>query len=249
MGSAVTFPVQSIIYAMLSIAAVLIAERRRVTKRSIEIASRQVRVFGDDIIVPQSAYEVVTQILEAVGLKVNVDKSFGSGNFRESCGTDAWRGDDVTPPYLLEPGISNRVDKLGSAIAVRNNYYRKGFWHVAYWLDAQMSRYERFIPDIHARSTTAGRASFLGDNFSKCQSRYNERLHREEVRVILPVRKVNRGAMAAVHRLFQWFIEKPLPELNWVSGWTKDEDVYSRPGWISRDFISSNLNQLVSPRI
>jgi hypothetical protein len=238
MGSAVTFPVQSIIYAIVAIGAVLIQDETKVTSRSVKVAARQVRVFGDDIIVPRRAHKYTVRYLQALGLRVNPDKTYEEGNFRESCGVDAWQGDDVTPPYLLAAEAVSSVLELGSAVAVRNNFYRKGYWNVAYWLDRQFSRWERFLPDIPAHVHTAGRASFLGANDSECHIRYNEKLQREEVRVLLPYRKVDRGAMAVVHRLFQWFIERPLPEIRWTSGWTKHEVLKTRPGWIPRDFIA-----------
>lgn len=248
MGSAVTFPVQSIIYALIAIGCHLARNNQKVTRRSIERASLQVRVFGDDIIVPRDTYEYTVEYLTLMGLKVNYDKTFGKGNFRESCGVDAWMGNDVTPPYLLAPRPVSDMTTLGSAIAVRNNFYRKGYWHVAYWLDDQSARWERFLPDIPALSYTAGRASFLGANDSKCRTRYNEQLQREEVQVLVPYRKKNTGAMAAVHRLFQWFIEKPLPEIRWTSGWTVDEVSLTRPGWVPRDFISELGKPTQSPK-
>lgn len=238
MGSAVTFPVQSIIYAIVAIGSLLIQDELKVTSRSVKAAARQVRVFGDDIIVPRRAHKYTVKYLEALGLRVNLDKTFEDGNFRESCGMDAWAGVDVTPPYLLSAEPVSSVTELGSAVAVRNNFYRKGFWHVAYWLDAQMTRWERFLPDIPAMSLTAGRASFLGANDSACRFRYNERWQREEVRVLLPYRKVVSGPMAGVHRLFQWFIERPLPDIRWTSGWTAIEVLKTRPGWVPRDFIA-----------
>lgn len=240
MGSAVTFPVQSIIYALLAIGVQLHAEGRPVSRRSIEKASHQVRVFGDDIIVPVGIYPEVVKVLEWLGLRANPDKTFGEGNFRESCGVDAFGGTDVTPPYLLEPEPISDVGQLGSAVAVRNNFYRKGFWKTAYWLDSQMSRYDRFVPDIHASRHTVGRASFLGDNLSLCRSRWNDGLQRDEVQVAIPKRKATPGAMTATQRLFQWFIERPLPEIQWSSGWVQSQDVYTRPGWVSKDFISTN---------
>lgn len=247
MGSAVTFPVQSIIYAIIAVTAVLIEDEKAVTSRSVEVAARQVRVFGDDIIVPRRAFRLTTKLLGALGLLVNDDKTFGEGNFRESCGMDAWRGDDVTPPYLLEGSPCNNVTRLGAAIAVRNNYYRKGFWNIAYWLESQISRYLKWIPDTPAMLQTVGRASFLGWNDSMCRKRYNERLQREEVRVLLPHRKVYRGPMTATQRLLQWFIEvafrRPNEDqsqiLKWESGWTKREDVSTRPGWVPRDIVTA----------
>jgi hypothetical protein len=88
MGNATTFPVQSLVFW------------------SICCASMQYHgfhqpgaafVFGDDIIVPSSVAPQVCEDLESFGLVVNKEKSFMTGNFRESCGTDAFKGVNVTP--------------------------------------------------------------------------------------------------------------------------------------------------------
>lgn len=43
-------------------------------------------VFGDDIIIDSSKAQELMSLLQAVGLKVNISKSFWDGPFRESCG-------------------------------------------------------------------------------------------------------------------------------------------------------------------
>ena len=57
-------------------------------------------VYGDDIVVSTDAVEMVLHLLDLFGFKVNKDKSFTSGPFRESCGKDWYLGVDVTPFYL-----------------------------------------------------------------------------------------------------------------------------------------------------
>lgn len=57
-------------------------------------------VYGDDIIVPRDKASYVIDLLKFLGFRTNVDKTFVSGPFRESCGEDYWRGVRVTPVYL-----------------------------------------------------------------------------------------------------------------------------------------------------
>lgn len=57
-------------------------------------------VFGDDIIVVSKAFDLVAEVLGYLGLKINLDKSFNHGRFRESCGTDWLDGVDVRPVSL-----------------------------------------------------------------------------------------------------------------------------------------------------
>lgn len=64
-------------------------------------------IFGDDIICHKDVYPTLAYLLRASGLKVNHDKSFVSGWFRESCGKHFYKGVDVTPPYLRKPLQTN----------------------------------------------------------------------------------------------------------------------------------------------
>jgi len=63
-------------------------------------SDEKVYVFGDDLVVPSEHYESIVKVLERYGLKVNTNKSFSSSHFRESCGTDAYYGVDITPVKL-----------------------------------------------------------------------------------------------------------------------------------------------------
>jgi hypothetical protein len=92
MGSATTFPVQSLVFFALTTAAISIAHDWPFTK-----VCKWIRVYGDDIICPSSDADVVADALEACGLKVNRTKSFSRGSFRESCGVYAYKGHVVTP--------------------------------------------------------------------------------------------------------------------------------------------------------
>jgi hypothetical protein len=62
-----------------------------------------VAVYGDDLVVPVESYDTIVRLLEFCGFKVNSEKSFSIGYFRESCGQDAFNGFDVTPIYWKEP--------------------------------------------------------------------------------------------------------------------------------------------------
>nr|QDH87026.1 MAG: RNA-dependent RNA polymerase [Leviviridae sp.] len=62
-----------------------------------------ISVYGDDLIVPTKSYDSIVRLLDFCGFKVNTEKSFSSGYFRESCGKDAFDGVDVTPIYWKEP--------------------------------------------------------------------------------------------------------------------------------------------------
>jgi hypothetical protein len=56
--------------------------------------------FGDDLVCPESDFDLVRRTLEFLGFNVNVEKTFGKGRFHESCGTDWFDGEPVRPVFL-----------------------------------------------------------------------------------------------------------------------------------------------------
>jgi hypothetical protein len=130
MGSALTFPVQTTIFVAIAIWATilrltsdepdLIWQERLQTvltphgfRKQFLWAMRSIRVYGDDIILPDSAAPTAVDILQRLGLVVNVKKSFiGSIPVRESCGRYAIGGYDVTPlrcklPILAKASLAD----------------------------------------------------------------------------------------------------------------------------------------------
>lgn len=97
MGNDFTFPLMTAIFSCLVVA----------TYRVLGIPVRLPRgkkrgnfaVFGDDIIVRREAYDVLCRVLDSFGFKVNREKSFNEGPFRESCGADFYNGYNVRGVY------------------------------------------------------------------------------------------------------------------------------------------------------
>lgn len=93
MGSALCFPVETLIFACAVELAV-----RRAHREGVGNKDRPYRVYGDDIIVPAGLFEDTLRILDSLGFIANQSKSFGPGSrFRESCGAEGYDGVDVTP--------------------------------------------------------------------------------------------------------------------------------------------------------
>lgn len=89
MGSSLCFPILSLVVWSL------------LTAGTWDTGTREgTYVYGDDVIVPTAYAGDAIELLETFGLKVNRDKSCIKGLFRESCGMDAYRGEDVTPVRL-----------------------------------------------------------------------------------------------------------------------------------------------------
>jgi hypothetical protein len=59
-----------------------------------------VSAYGDDLIFPNQARELVEGTLNFLGFKVNREKTFGKGIFHESCGTDWFMGHNVRPFFM-----------------------------------------------------------------------------------------------------------------------------------------------------
>jgi len=130
MGSALTFPVQTIVFAILSCWALRLAEGRWDDWSNWKSDFGRIRVFGDDIIVPTHAYGITKLVLHECGLLVNSNKSFGGSHFRESCGMDAFNGVDVTPARHRLP-YDGSASSTAALVEYSNNLYKKGMWNAS----------------------------------------------------------------------------------------------------------------------
>lgn len=98
MGNGFTFPLQTMIFASLVMAAYKVYGVKPERPYADKIGNYA--IFGDDIIVHHSVYNVVVSCLEVLGFSVNHDKSFSEGLFRESCGSDFFSGHNVRGVYI-----------------------------------------------------------------------------------------------------------------------------------------------------
>lgn len=193
MGSGVTFPVQTYVYAACCFAAVTYARgwqyrSYRSWQRALERVCSDIRVFGDDIAVPEDASQHLVLLLETLGLKVNRDKTHVSGYFRESCGMDAYRGFDVTPAYVSHPSPADYPNRSREEISFvayieqSNNAHRKGLWHLADAMKGRLSENLAWmVPISHERLGVVSLYTFTHGT-TAARTRYNRQLHRYETR-------------------------------------------------------------------
>jgi len=137
MGSALCFPIESMIFFTIVLYACVKASGRRPSRRLLREIAATVAVYGDDIIVERQMAPVVMEQLEVFGLRVNRDKSFHTGLFRESCGGDYYNGVDVTPAYVRqwdETGTNVQSSLLIDYVSLSNTFYMKGLWHAAQYI-------------------------------------------------------------------------------------------------------------------
>lgn len=213
-GAAFTFPVQTIVYAIICMGVC-----RSYFGESVSLANlaRKVRVYGDDMIVPTDVFARTCSVLEALGLKVNLSKSFSRGAFRESCGLDAYDGTEVTTSSVNDVFDMSNPVTLVSVVECANNLYEKGFVRSSSaLLDTIPLRIRKDIPVKRYGSTAFG---LIGGGQRPHKSRYNGFLHRTEVKVLTVASKVTKTKPSGRYALFQWFIEKPSPEsTTWEPG-------------------------------
>jgi len=96
MGSALTFPVEAMVFSAIVLAGMLGRDSSAPTWKAVRRFQDKVRVYGDDIIVPTDYAVTAMRSLEFFGFKVNSAKSFWTGGFRESCGKEYYLGQDVS---------------------------------------------------------------------------------------------------------------------------------------------------------
>lgn len=90
MGNGFTFELESLIFYSLA----------HSVCRYLKLPTNEVNSYGDDIIIPVEGYDLLSRALSCLGFKVNLEKSFLDGPFRESCGKDYFLGYQVRPLFL-----------------------------------------------------------------------------------------------------------------------------------------------------
>ncbi len=173
MGSALCFPFETMLFTVIVIQSVLKEWQLPVTRNNVMKALKRVSLYGDDIIVPTETAISVRNGLESFGLKVNSRKSFWTGEFRESCGGDYFRGTDVTPVYLRYNLLDRNDPKsLAATISSQNQFFDKCWFDVADYLKLLHKRLSRV-------STTRQESyrGFMFKGFSDENFKHDENLH------------------------------------------------------------------------
>lgn len=185
MGSALCFPVEAMYFYTICVIALLDAHELSYTWRNIRKVARHLYVYGDDIIVPTTNAVIVLDYLQKYNCKVNINKTFVTGRFRESCGVDAYDGYEVTPTYLRTLRPRHKRDSSGilSWAATAHQLYKKGYWRTTTLIYEILERLIGSLPYVLETSPAVGRISFLG--FESAE-RWSSELHRFEVLAMVP---------------------------------------------------------------
>jgi len=164
MGSALCFPVESMVFLTIIFMAIGRVLNTPVTPKLVSQFRGSVRVYGDDIIVPVRFANSVASTLELLGYKVNANKSFWTGKFRESCGGDYYDGQWITPIRVRRvlPQQRQHSDEVVSTTALRNQLYKAGYWRSVRYLDSLLEEILGGVfPAIEDTSDAVGRHTYL----------------------------------------------------------------------------------------
>ncbi|DAD51211.1 RNA-directed RNA polymerase [ssRNA phage SRR7976325_6] len=130
MGNATTFVVMTYLLA----ACCRVAESQALN-RKVRVPSSS--VFGDDIVCSDIIYGSVVWLLSALGFSVNLKKSYCVGDFRESCGLDLFKGQDVTPIKVKSLAAVTKAD-FPRLLAYANSLFLRGYWRAAFVVETLM---------------------------------------------------------------------------------------------------------------
>lgn len=217
MGSALCFPVESMYFYTICVGALLEYRGLPVTSRNVYHVSRSVYVYGDDIIVPSDAAVVVADHLTRYKCKVNSNKSFWTGKFRESCGVDAYAGYVVTPTYIrqMPPCNKRSSSSIISWVKTSNLFYKKGYWLTARYLSDKVESIIGALPIVGERCAGLGLITFQG---YLSPARVRGKYQRPEVRAWVPSPVYREDKLDGYHALAKCLL--------WLEQRGQDADPY-----------------------
>jgi hypothetical protein len=190
MGSALTFPFEALVFVTIVFVGIERALAKRMTINDIKSFYGRVRAYGDDLIVPVEHVQAVIEALEAFGLRVNQNKSFWNGKFRESCGKDYYNGSDVSVNYVRRflPDHRLQAEEIISAVSLRNRLFQAGFVTTVEWLD---NRIEKLIPFPIVEPTSSLLGRWAHGPYEP--TAHDDDLHRPLVRgvKVVPIRRAS----------------------------------------------------------
>lgn len=188
MGSALCFPVMALTLWALSYAYL---------QETCGSGICSIAVYGDDLIVPTGSADGLIRMLERFSLRVNKDKSYFQGSFRESCGVDAYCGVNVTPYRLRKPWTARSTDTsfIHNAVALSNSLFNRGFWRSAAFIRDSIQDLCGIIPygSLESGYVSVGvQTSEEAEKFNllrlpKARKRWNAKYQRWEFRVLCSV--------------------------------------------------------------
>jgi hypothetical protein len=148
MGSAVCFPVESIVFWVLAVSALRYVSQSAGHFSPDDWSKRSVYVYGDDVICPAEYADPLMDILREYGLVFGQEKCFTKGPFRESCGCNAFDGVDITAIQIKKQLPANRddVDRVEAWFEYANAFARNWCWDTSAYIERELRRVLRRNP-------------------------------------------------------------------------------------------------------
>jgi hypothetical protein len=232
MGSALCFPIEAMVFTTLVFLGISRALNRRLNLSDIKSYQGQVRVYGDDLIVPVGYVSSIITTLEDFGLRVNRDKSFWAGRFRESCGKEYYAGEDVSIFRVRRvfPTSWKDTPELASLISLRNQSYHFGYWGVSRFLDDEIRSLIRYFPNVLETSPIMGRSTFLGFD----TEREDFDLQRPLVRGYVVSAKAPKSNLEGPGALMKFFLKRgdePFHDKNHLEYYGRPKSVHTKLRW------------------
>jgi hypothetical protein len=234
MGSALCFPLEAMVFLTVVFCGIEQELNRQITRRDITFLRQQVRIYGDDIIVPVEYVHSVNDALRTFGFRVNIDKSYWNGRFRESCGKEYYAGTDVSIVRVRRvfPTSRQNVPEIVSMVSLRNQMYKSGLWKTAKMLDEQLLELLGHFPTVHSTSPALGRHSFLGFE----TQRLCPELHKPLVRAWVVKSKSPVSRLDGPDALLKWFLKRgdePFADEDHLERSGRPDAVYIKLRWSS----------------
>jgi hypothetical protein len=188
MGSALCFPIEALTFFVICLVGRLVAEQGAppftVDAKTLLRLSKDIYVYGDDLIVPTNEVDSIIAALTQYGLAVSRGKSFSNCSFRESCGMDAFDGMNITPIYLRNPIPDGKWGALSivSSVATANQLFANGLMQSYSFLRNEVEQQTGVLPSVTDRCGGLGWVDYA--DFGKV--RHNRNLQRLEVQTLVP---------------------------------------------------------------
>lgn len=202
MGNATTFPVQSYVFALIALCS-MIPTNKAVSIKELEALASGIRVFGDDIIIRTEHFPAFAEWIVSCGLEINNKKTFTTGNFRESCGVDAYQGTKVTPIYLRHDPQSSSTDteSFVGTLSTCNQLWLSGLYATSDALRNILEKKYR-LPLVNKECPGLG----LHTHQDLCERhRWSSTLHRYELRTMVQVPVKVPDRIDGYAALMKWF--------------------------------------------
>jgi len=234
MGSALCFPMEAMVFLTVVFLGIQKSLNTSLTLNDIKSFQGSVRIYGDDIIIPVDHVESVIEALHSFGFVVNLNKSFWTGRFRESCGREYYDGNDVSIVKIRQMFPLRRTDatEVNALVEFRNQLYWAGYWSTCAYLDEILTGMLRHYPMVLSSSPVLGRQSVLGFE----TQRLDEHLHSPLVKGYVLSSRSPRNPLDGHGALLKFFLKRgtePFFSEDHLERSGRPQAVYTKLRWSS----------------